>query len=208
MAPRGYVSLESGLELHVHPLWRLFCGRGTPPYGGAITLYGPFTVTSISFPKIATTGVKRERQEREQSAFEGGRLMRCKWRPHPYAAAPPLFINCSTPFCQLGQLLFGFSLSTRRCLIVATRVSLLTRVFDSGSQLFIYSFFPLDRFSIFYILAYIESIILTSRGDFFYSWSSCCNPVYQPDSTLLNISRISLPRASNDFYRWISTTWL
>lgn len=20
------------LELHVHPLWRLFCGRGTPPY--------------------------------------------------------------------------------------------------------------------------------------------------------------------------------
>lgn len=79
VAPRGYVSLESGLELHVvHPLWRLFCGRGTPPYGGAITLYGPFTVTSISFPKIATTGeeggegVKRgERQEREQSAIRG-----------------------------------------------------------------------------------------------------------------------------------------
>lgn len=68
VAPRGYTTLE----LHVHPLWRLFCGRGTPPYGSAITQYDPFTVVSISFPKIATAGTKRQRQEREPLALEAG----------------------------------------------------------------------------------------------------------------------------------------
>lgn len=45
---------------------------GHHPYGSAITQYDPFTVVSISFPKIATAGTKRQRQEREPLALGAG----------------------------------------------------------------------------------------------------------------------------------------